>query len=284
MKHRSDTRLLTLISLVWATAFVCSVAAAPAATRALRVEARPASGTLEGENAPRGHTMVPGKSGLSLGPGWTLVTWDITDTSTSPTWSLKAEFPQIIGTHNPRAQAFNKTVQSLISKGISAFKESCREIQGSMPPGMKAESYLLASYRISAAGRSLIGVKLDSEEMISMMAHPRHDIRTLNYDLSTTRPLELASVFKPGSDYLRRIAAFCAEDLRKRDVLQFEEGVLPLQKNYTTWNLHAEGLLVYFREYQVAAYYLGPREVLVPYSAIRDILSPTGPAAPVLKP
>jgi hypothetical protein len=283
VKHHSDTRLLTLISLVWVTPFVCAVAAAPAATRALQVEARPASGTLEGENAPRSHTMVPGKSGLSLGSGWTLVTWDITDKSTSPTWSLKAEFPQIIGTLNPQAREFNKTVQGFVSKGISAFKESCREIQGSMPPGMKEESYLLASYRISAAGRSLIGVKLDSEEMISMMAHPRHDIRTLNYDLSTTKPLELASVFKPGSDYLRRIAAFCAEDLRKRDVLQFEEGVLPLEKNYTTWNLHAEGLLVYFREYQVAAYVFGPQEVFIPYSAIRDVLAPAGPAAPFLK-
>lgn len=283
MKHRSDTPLLTLISLVWAAAFVCSVAAAPAPTRALRVEARPASGTLEAENAPRSHTIVPGKNGLSLGPGWTLVTWDITDKSTSPTWSLKAEFPQIIGTRNPRAREFNKTVQGFVSKGISAFKESCRGIQGSMSPGMKGESYLLIAYRISAAGKSLIGVKLDSEEMISLMAHPRHDIRTLNYDLSTTRPLELASVFKPGSDYLRRIAAFCAEDLKRRDVLQFEEGVLPLQKNYTNWNLHAEGLLVYFREYQVAAYVFGPQEVFIPYSAIRDILSPTGPAAPFLK-
>ena len=283
MKHRSDTRLLTLISLVWVTAFVCSVAAAPAPTRALRVEARPASGTLEAENAPRSHTIVPGKGGLSLGPGWTLVTWDITDKSTSPTWSLKAEFPQIIGTRNPRAREFNKTVQGFVSKGISAFKESCRGIQGSMSPGMKGESYLLIAYRISAAGKSLIGVKLDSEEMISLMAHPRHDIQTLNYDLSTTRPLELASVFKPGSDYLRRIAAFCAEDLKRRDVLQFEEGVLPLEKNYTTWNLHAEGLLVYFREYQVAAYVFGPQEVLVPYSAIRDILARDGPAAPFLK-
>ena len=283
MKHHSDTRLLTLIFLVWATAFVCPVAAAPAPTRALHVEARPASGTLEDGSAPRSHTMVPGKSGLSLGSGWTLVTWDITDKSTSPTWSLKTEFPQIIGTRDPRAQAFNKTVQSLISKGISAFKESCRENETSPPPGMKTESYLLASYRISAASKSLICVKFDSEEMLSLMAHPRHDIRTLNYDLSTTRPLELASVFKPGSDYLRRIAAFCAEDLGKRDVLQFEEGVLPLEENYTIWNLHAEGLLVYFREYQVAAYVFGPQEVLVPYPAIRDILSPTGPAAPLLK-
>lgn len=283
MKHRSDTRLLTLIFLVWVTAFVCAVAAAPAATRALQVEARPASGTLEGENAPRTHTIFPGKSGLSLGPGWTLVTWDITDKSTSPTWSLKAEFPQIIGTRDPRAQAFNKTVQSLISKGISVFKESCRENQTSPPPGMKEESYLLASYRISAASKSLICVKLDGEEMFSLMAHPRHDIQTLNYDLSTTRPLELASVFKPGSDYLRRIAAFCAEDLKRQDVLQFEEGVLPLQKNYTNWNLHAEGLLVYFREYQVAAYVFGPQEVLVPYSAIRDVLALDGPAAPFLK-
>jgi hypothetical protein len=44
-----------------------------------------------------------------------------------------------------------------------------------------------------------------------------------------------------------------------------------------------KGLWITFDPYQVAAYAAGPQTVLVPYSALKDIIKPDGPVATFAK-
>lgn len=111
-------------------------------------------------------------------------------------------------------------------------------------------------------------------------AHPgdHHDV--INYDLSEAKVLSLGDLFKPESDYLEAIADYSIRELKKnREVLfpNFEEGASPKEENYGAWSITPKGLLVIFEEYQVAPYAAGPQYVLVPYSALADILDPGGP-------
>ena len=57
----------------------------------------------------------------------------------------------------------------------------------------------------------------------------------------------------------------------------FSDGAKPTPENYAVWNISAEGLVITFNEYQVAAYAAGPQEVVIPFAALKDILDPQGP-------
>jgi hypothetical protein len=52
---------------------------------------------------------------------------------------------------------------------------------------------------------------------------------------------------------------------------------LRVPENYAVWNLSAEGLVITFNEYQVAAYAVGPQVVVIPFTALKDISDPRGP-------
>ena len=56
----------------------------------------------------------------------------------------------------------------------------------------------------------------------------------------------------------------------------WEEGAAPTADNYSNWNVTKKGLLIPFPAYQVAAYAYGPQTVIVPYSALKDIVRPDG--------
>ena len=56
-----------------------------------------------------------------------------------------------------------------------------------------------------------------------------------------------------------------------------ETGAGPHADNYRAWAITKKGLWITFDPYQVAAYAAGPQYVLVPYSALKDIIKPDGP-------
>ena len=45
----------------------------------------------------------------------------------------------------------------------------------------------------------------------------------------------------------------------------FSDGAKPTPENYAVWNVSADGLVITFNEYQVAAYAAGPQEVVIPF-------------------
>lgn len=55
---------------------------------------------------------------------------------------------------------------------------------------------------------------------------------------------------------------------QKQDYEFFMEGFEPTKANYQTFALNNKGIIFYFNEYQVAPYYAGNFELLVPYSEI----------------
>ena len=56
-------------------------------------------------------------------------------------------------------------------------------------------------------------------------------------------------------------------------------GASPQASNYQACAITKKGLWVTFDPYMVAPYAAGPQHVLVPYSALKDIIKPDGPVA-----
>jgi hypothetical protein len=106
----------------------------------------------------------------------------------------------------------------------------------------------------------------------------------LNYDVKTGEGLKLADLFKSGSKYLPAISAYCIKDLKKQskangDILpdeMIETGASPNADNFSSWTISKKGLVITFNAYDVGPYAAGPQKVLIPYSVLKDLLTPEG--------
>ncbi|HYW74886.1 MAG TPA: RsiV family protein, partial [Pyrinomonadaceae bacterium] len=118
-------------------------------------------------------------------------------------------------------------------------------------------------------------------------AHGNSSTQVINYDLKSKKKLALADLFQDKSKYLSVIASYCQKELKDRakkpdTMLEpdlFESGAGPRASNYSAWNITRKGLWITFDPYQVAAYAAGPQYILVPYSALSDLIKPDGPIA-----
>ncbi|HET6891698.1 MAG TPA: DUF3298 domain-containing protein [Pyrinomonadaceae bacterium] len=220
----------------------------------------------------------------------------IKETNKKLKYEIDAEYPQVTGASDSRFDKFNQEAKNLVVREAAAFRKDMDEWaadqaelpdQGSSTIG----SSLNIGYNIGLATDELISTKFDIGTYFKGAAHPNSNSRVLNYDLKAGKLLKLADLFKPGTKYLQAISAYAIKDLKKQsrskgDSLNdegIESGAGADPKNYQSWVITKKGLGINFDSYQVASYAAGPQYVLIPYSALKDIIKPDGPLAPFVK-
>lgn len=202
-------------------------------------------------------------------------------------YSLDAEYPQIEG--DTRFEKFNREAKALVTKDVAAFKASetpQESEEESDPPSETQTSTLDIGYQVRLATDDLISVEFHEGQYSRGAAHGNSYTAVLNYDVKNGKKLALADLFNPKSNYLSVISAYCIKDLRDQakrdkdsmiDEDMMKSGTEPRADNYEAWTITRKGLWIVFDPYQVAAYAAGPQHVLVPFSALRDIVKPDGP-------
>ena len=204
-------------------------------------------------------------------------------------YTVDAEYPQIEG--DARFDGFNREARSLVTKDVAAFKagQTPEEADATSElPAETQESSVNIGYEIRCATDDLISVEFTEGTYEAGAAHGNSATTVLNYDVRNGKKLALADLFNPKSNYLSVISTYCIKNLRERaqkdkDAMMDEEmmksGASPRADNYQACAITKKGLWVTFDPYQVAAYAAGPQHVLVPYSALKDIIKPDGPLA-----
>lgn len=110
-------------------------------------------------------------------------------------------------------------------------------------------------------------------------AHPNTFYRTFTFDLSTGSELDIADLFVPRSDYLKRLSAISQFELAKSlgefaDVEYIAQGTAPEALNFQSFAIESDALVLMFPPYQVAPYAAGPQTVSIPLEQLKDILEP----------
>jgi hypothetical protein len=208
-------------------------------------------------------------------------------------YTIAAEYPQITG-GDARFDKFNQEARGMITKDVNAFKasETASQTETETPPlaDMPA-SDLEISYEIRYATDDLISVESNESAYSRGAAHPNNLTLALNYDLKNGKKLALADLFKPKSNYLGTISAYCIKDLKKQSKAKdsilsdedIQKGAAARAENYKVWALTKKGFLITFDAYQVGPYAAGPQLVLVPYSALKDLINEEGPIGDLAK-
>ena len=183
----------------------------------------------------------------------------------------------------------------MIAKNVAAFKSSETATEPDAPSDLPAEtgdSTQDIGYEIRYATDDLISVEFSEDSYSRGAAHGNQLTSVLNYDVKNGKKLVLADLFNPKSNYLSVISAYCTRDLKQQaqknketmlsdDTIQ--SGASARTDNYKAWAITRKGLWITFDPYQVAAYAAGPQYVLVPYSALKDIIKADGPLAGLAK-
>jgi hypothetical protein len=207
-------------------------------------------------------------------------------------YTLEAEYPQIDG--DARFAKFNQEARGMITKDVAAFKtsETVQETDTSTElPAETQDSTLDVGYDFRLATDDLISVAFTEGIYSRGAAHPNSNTTVLNYDVKNGKKLALADLFNAKTNYLNVIAAYCLKQLKERaknsDSMLSDDmmatGAAPRTENYQAWAITKKGLWITFDPYQVAPYAAGPQYVLVPYSAIKDIIKPDGPVGAFAK-
>ncbi len=203
-------------------------------------------------------------------------------------YEVDAQYPQLTGGNNPNFEKFNQLARMLVVKSVAGFKKDMAPEEGEEPPPEGSMgSDLGIGYTILLAQDDLVSVQFDIGSYYQGAAHPNSHTETLNYDLRNGKQLRLADLFKPGTKYLQTLSTYCIADLKKQskekgtelveDMLK--DGAAPTAKNYESWTITKQGLGINFDAYQVGPYAAGPQFVMVPYSALKDLIKPDGPVA-----
>ncbi|HEX8719118.1 MAG TPA: RsiV family protein [Pyrinomonadaceae bacterium] len=210
-------------------------------------------------------------------------------------YTVNAEYPQFEG-----AAGFNRAAEAFVAKEVAEFKKDAGR-----DPGEKdyspdaAEDSLNVTYRVRLVTPELVSVEFPIDYYPHGAAHPSHAFRVINYDQKAGRELSLADLFRPGSDYLKKISEVAVAQLRRwnKDSADYSgsggesylgdggitEGAAPKAENYQNWTLTPRGLVVTFDYYQLGSYAAGAQTVVLPYADLKDVLRADGPAAPFVK-
>lgn len=205
-------------------------------------------------------------------------------------YEIEAQYPQLSGGNNPNFEKFNQLARASVTKKVADFKKEMAPQEDEEPrPEGSMGSDLNVSYTVALAQDDLISVEFEVGDYYQGAAHPNSYSEVLNYDLKNGKQLKLADLFKPGAKFIQAIATYCIADLKKqgkdKGLLdeEIERGASASPKNYQSWTITKRGLGINFDSYQVGPYAAGPQFVLVPYSALKDLINPEGPIAQFAK-
>ena len=230
---------------------------------------------------------------IEFSGGVEIVARRITENNKKLKYEIEAEYPQLTGSGSSNYEKFNQIVRGLITGKVSEFRKEMvpeeGEDTGALPETMGSD--LNIGYTLSLAQDDLISLDFGVGSYYRGAAHPNSYSETVNFDLKNGKSIKLADLFNPGSKYLQTIASYSIQDLKKQsknadsmlDDDWIQRGAGPDAKNYQSWTISKKGLGINFDAYQVGPYAAGPQHVMVPYSALKDIIKVDGPLGQFVK-
>ena len=247
---------------------------------------------LNDKNADKKTAFSVHEEPISLTGDADLASKQIKESNKKLMYEIAAQYPQLSGSANPHFEMFNQAVRGSINKKVAGFKKEMVPQPADEPrPEGSMGSNLSISYTVALAQDDLVSVDFSMSSYYQGAAHPNAFSEPINFDLKNGKQLKLSDLFKPGAKYLATISSYCISDLKKQskekdnmlDDSSIQSGAGPSAKNYESWTITKRGIGINFDPYQVGPYAAGPQYVLVPYSALKDLINPDGPVAQFAK-
>jgi hypothetical protein len=171
------------------------------------------------------------------------------------------------------ADMHNRTFQRVINRTIvQETQKLIHEQVGNMPSTVEE---MQGSFEIKNNQREVLSLSLSNYTYHYHAAHGMTFIRSLTFDLEKEKLCSLKDLFRPGSDYVKRISDLVAIQIKQRDIPLLGEftGIRPNQDFY----IADKALVIYFQLYEITPYVVGFPMFPISVYDLQDIIEESGP-------
>ncbi|WP_100405852.1 DUF3298 and DUF4163 domain-containing protein [Bacillus solitudinis] len=178
----------------------------------------------------------------------------------------KIYYPQVTGMQN---QEFEKSMNEAIA---SQTQQLINQQVGNMPTSVEE---MIGLYEIKNNQRQVLSLSLSNYTYHYHAAHGMTYIKSLTFDLKKEKLCELKELFKPGSDYVKRLSTLIDLQIQKRNIQLLDSftGIKPNQDFYIADKV----LVIYFQLYELTPYVFGFPMFPISVYDIVDIIDENGP-------
>lgn len=155
---------------------------------------------------------------------------------------------------------------------INQVKKQISGQVGDMPTTVEE---MLGLYEIKNNQREVLSLSLSNYTYHQQAAHGMTVINSLTFDLIKKQLCKLEDLFKPGSNYVKRLSALIDIQIQERDLPLLEDfkGIRPDQDFY----IADKTLVIYFQLYEISPYVVGfPMFPISVYDLV-DLVDETSP-------
>ncbi len=107
-------------------------------------------------------------------------------------------------------------------------------------------------------------------------AHPNHDIWSITYDTKNQKIITIETLQNNNKNIINELSTYTRENLNKNKKLSENEyisdmlltGTSPNKNNFENFAFSKNGLIIFFKRYQIAPYSFGNFTVTIPYNKL----------------
>jgi Protein of unknown function (DUF3298)/Deacetylase PdaC len=166
----------------------------------------------------------------------------------------------------------NKQLQGLINNTIlSQNQQLINEQTGNMDTTVVD---LYGYYEIKNNQRDVLSLSLNNYVYHYHAAHGMTVIKSLTFDLQKGKQVALKDLFKPGSDYVKRISDLVNVQIREREIPLIIDFKAIKQDHFY---IADKALVIYFQLYELAPYAYGFPMFPISVYDLQDIIDENGP-------
>jgi hypothetical protein len=217
---------------------------------------------------------------VSFGKGLKIVPRTVELRNESRRYQIDIVYPQIEGSKSRGILNLNRRIKGLVTKQyqwplIPPTKEDLRHYE--KWPGVFNSVDL--DYDVVLATDELLSIYFEVYSYGIGAAHSVQQSFTVNFDLSSETPIQLAGLFKPDAKHLQFISDYCVRELSKEHQYAmsdpvFKDELAPKLKNYESWNITKEGLRFNFDACKIDGCAAGKVEVKIASDALKEKMKP----------
>ncbi len=180
------------------------------------------------------------------------------------------------------ATDINNSIDTMVNNIIKKFQKDVSQMPDKTVNGNGSSLSITSSANV--INGTFLTADLTEFSFIAGAAHPLTTIHSFNFGTTSPGPLNISDLFLKNSDYLNYLSNYSIKHLK--DYAQKEgysiddmimQGASPDVKNFNTWNIKNDSLVITFNPYQVAPYVFGSQTVAIPLSSLINMLDPSGP-------
>ncbi|HVW67047.1 MAG TPA: DUF3298 domain-containing protein [Candidatus Peribacteraceae bacterium] len=204
---------------------------------------------------------------------------------THDAYTVSVNIPQVHGLKNDKAQTdINAALEKIAHDQRDSFVKDA--LQTPVDTATRTKSGLTIDYKGMTLSQNFISILFQASPYMSGAAHPNSYTFSYNYDVDTGAEIKLSDLFKPKSDYLKKLSDLSIAkliDLSKKNQTYYDqkkqwisEGAGPKAENFKTFMIQNGELLLTFDPYQVGPYAEGDQTIEISRPEIIEILSDEG--------